>query len=125
MTTRNASTNPPGIAHAENHEKASMRDAEMEGNIDAAKGAIDMDYCGIDTRAIPTGIGNEVYERKVAVMNQALIDLGMGSFQWKVYALTGFGWFVDNVSPIPSTVSLLPTMAPQLANPFPLPRIKM
>lgn len=51
---------------------------------------------GIDTKAIPPG-SNPVYERKVAVMNQALIDLGMGSFQWKVFAMTGFGWFVDNV----------------------------
>ncbi|KAM5351154.1 hypothetical protein ACJ41O_003877 [Fusarium nematophilum] len=57
--------------------------------------ALDSDYHGIDTRAIPSG-ADEVYERKVAVMNQALIDLGMGSFQWKVFAMTGFGWFVDN-----------------------------
>ncbi|RSL39986.1 hypothetical protein CEP53_013665 [Fusarium sp. AF-6] len=53
------------------------------------------DYHGIDTRAIPSG-ADVVYERKVAVMNQALIDIGMGSFQWKVFAMTGFGWFVDN-----------------------------
>ncbi|KAM0277215.1 hypothetical protein ACHAQH_005998 [Verticillium albo-atrum] len=31
-------------------------------------------------------------------MNQALIDIGMGSFQWKIYSMTGFGWFVDNVT---------------------------
>ena len=53
-------------------------------------------YHGIDTRAIAVG-SNEVYERKVAIMNQALIDLGMGPFQWKIFAMTGFGWFVDNV----------------------------
>lgn len=55
-------------------------------------------YHGIDTRAITSGV-DEVYERKVAIMNQALIDLGMGSFQWKIFAMTGFGWFVDNVRP--------------------------
>lgn len=54
------------------------------------------DYHGIDTRAIPTGT-DHIYERKVAVMNQALIDMGMGPFQWQIFALTGFGWFVDNV----------------------------
>lgn len=54
------------------------------------------DYRGIDTSVVPQG--DEVYERKVAVMNQALIDIGMGSFQWKIFAMTGFGWFVDNVS---------------------------
>ena len=42
---------------------------------------------------------DEGYERKISIMNEALIDLGMGSFQWKVFAMTGFGWFVDNVSP--------------------------
>lgn len=57
-------------------------------------------YHGIDTTAIRVG-ENEMYERKVAVMNQALIDLGMGPFQWKIFAMTGFGWFVDNVSLTP------------------------
>lgn len=51
---------------------------------------------GIDTTALPSG-ADIVYERKVAIMNQALIDLGMGPFQWKIFAMTGFGWFVDNV----------------------------
>jgi len=53
-------------------------------------------YHGIDAHAIPSGV-DEVYEKKVAIMNQALIDMGMGSFQWMVFAMTGFGWFVDNV----------------------------
>ncbi len=73
--------------------------ASNEVSIDEpCKGAEgDENYHGIDTRAIHFG-SNEAYERKVAIMNQALIDLGMGSFQWKVFAMTGFGWFVDNVS---------------------------
>ncbi|KAF6808513.1 membrane transporter [Colletotrichum musicola] len=50
---------------------------------------------GIDTRAIHVGT-DYVYEKKVSIMNQALIDIGMGPFQWKVFAMTGFGWFVDN-----------------------------
>lgn len=54
-------------------------------------------YHGIDTRALHLG-ADEVYERKVALLNEALIDIGMNSFQWKVAAMTGFGWFVDNVS---------------------------
>lgn len=53
-------------------------------------------YHGIDTRALPMG-ADEVYEKKISIMNEALIDIGMGSFQWKVVAMTGFGWFVDNV----------------------------
>jgi hypothetical protein len=53
-------------------------------------------YHGIDTEAMHLG-ADEVYEKKIAIMNEAIIDLGMGSFQWKIFAMTGFGWFVDNV----------------------------
>ncbi|OCL09165.1 MFS general substrate transporter [Glonium stellatum] len=35
------------------------------------------------------------YERKVAVINQAILDLGMGRYQWLVFALASFGWFSD------------------------------
>ena len=40
---------------------------------------------------------DKAYEQKIAIMNEVLIDLGMGSFQWKIFAMTGFAWFVDNV----------------------------
>ncbi|KAJ3536645.1 hypothetical protein NM208_g6639 [Fusarium decemcellulare] len=70
-------------------ERTMSNNSQTKGNVEVTN------YHGIDTRAIPSG-ADEVYERKVAVMNQALIDMGMGSFQWKVFAMTGFGWFVDN-----------------------------
>jgi hypothetical protein len=38
-----------------------------------------VDYRGIDTRGIVHGV-DEVYERKVSILNAALIDLGMGPF---------------------------------------------
>lgn len=53
-------------------------------------------YHGVDTTVIGSAV-DEIYERKVAILNQALIDIGMGPFQWKIVAMTGFGWFVDNV----------------------------
>lgn len=54
-------------------------------------------YHGIDTTQVQPG-ADAAYEAKISVMNEALIDIGMGPFQWKVFAMTGFGWFVDNVS---------------------------
>jgi hypothetical protein len=54
-------------------------------------------YHGIDTQTVQPG-ADGIYERKVATLNEALIDLGMGSYQWKVFLTTGLGWFVDNVS---------------------------
>lgn len=53
-------------------------------------------YHGIDTQNVIPG-ADEIYEAKIGIMNEALIDLGMGSYQWKVFFTTGLGWFVDNV----------------------------
>ena len=61
-------------------------------------------YHGIDTRNVLPG-ADEVYETKIAILNEALIDLGMGSYQWKVFLTTGLGWFVDNVCMFPCLVS--------------------
>jgi hypothetical protein len=86
------------------NERTLTNESRAIGKIDVAE---DRDYHGIDTRTIPSG-ADVVYERKVAVMNQALIDMGMGSFQWNVFAMTGFGWFVDNVRvPCPTNAPLL------------------
>lgn len=85
--------------------KKSPASQEQEANFvdtadkDIAAGHVD--YHGIDTTTIAQG-ADEVYEKKVAIMNEALIDLGMGSFQWKVFALTGLGWFIDNVGIVSS-----------------------
>lgn len=54
-------------------------------------------YHGIDTSQVMPG-ADAAYEAKISIMNEALLDIGMGSFQWKIFAVTGFGWFVDNVS---------------------------
>lgn len=56
-------------------------------------------YHGINTSDVLPG-ADAAYEKKIAVMNEALIDIGMGPFQWKIFFMTGFGWFVDNVSGI-------------------------
>lgn len=54
------------------------------------------DYHGINTSDVLPG-ADAAYEKKIALMNEALIDIGMGPFQWKIFFMTGFGWFVDNV----------------------------
>ena len=54
------------------------------------------DYHGIDTTQVQPG-ADPVYEAKIAILNEALIDIGMGPFQWKIFATTGFGWFIDQV----------------------------
>lgn len=54
------------------------------------------DYHGIDTTQVQPG-ADAAYEAKITILNEALIDIGMGPFQWKIFATTGFGWFIDNV----------------------------
>ncbi|KAH6886169.1 major facilitator superfamily domain-containing protein [Thelonectria olida] len=66
---------------------------------------------------VPQG-ADEVYEKKVAVMNQALIDIGMGPFQWKIFAMTGFGWFVDNF-----WMQAITIISPAVRNEFAVQRI--
>ena len=33
-----------------------------------------------------------VFEAKAAVINSAFQQIGMGKYQWKLFALCGFGW---------------------------------
>lgn len=37
------------------------------------------------------------YDRKSKVVNKAIQDIGMGSYQWQLFVLCGFGWFADNL----------------------------
>ncbi|RAL00566.1 putative sugar transporter [Aspergillus ibericus CBS 121593] len=37
------------------------------------------------------------YDRKAKVINRAVQDIGMGRYQWELFALCGFGWLADNL----------------------------
>ncbi|KIW80201.1 hypothetical protein Z517_06816 [Fonsecaea pedrosoi CBS 271.37] len=75
---------------------------EATGHVDRVELSVEQkttghrDYHGIDTTHVQPG-ADAAYEAKIALVNEALIDIGMGPFQWKLFILTGFGWFVDNV----------------------------
>lgn len=77
-------------------DKDKMATAHIEHEQPKDLGAGHSDYHGINTSDVLPG-ADAAYEKKIAVMNEALIDIGMGSFQWKIFFMTGFGWFVDNV----------------------------
>lgn len=59
-----------------------------------------------DTTDVQPGT-DAVYAAKVALMNEAILDIGMGRYQWMTVVLTGFGWFVDNVCLICSSLPLI------------------
>ncbi|KAL2039244.1 hypothetical protein N7G274_007912 [Stereocaulon virgatum] len=37
------------------------------------------------------------YDRKSKVINKAIMDIGMGWYQWQLFVLCGFGWLADNL----------------------------
>ena len=38
------------------------------------------------------GAVDPIFEAKAAVLNSAIQQIGMGKYQWKLFALCGFGW---------------------------------
>ncbi|KAI4173201.1 MAG: hypothetical protein LQ343_003128 [Gyalolechia ehrenbergii] len=51
-----------------------------------------------------------VYQAKAHVLNNAVQQIGMGRYQWELFVLVGFGWSMDNLWPI-STSLILPAVA--------------
>ncbi|KAL4951031.1 major facilitator superfamily domain-containing protein [Aspergillus filifer] len=49
----------------------------------------------IDTSCSKTGSG-AVFEAKAQLLNQALLDIGMGRYQWFLFIITSVGWFLDS-----------------------------
>ncbi|KAH7357667.1 major facilitator superfamily domain-containing protein [Pyrenochaeta sp. MPI-SDFR-AT-0127] len=53
------------------------------------------------------------YDRKAKVINKALQDMGMGRYQWELFALCGGGWMADNL-----WLQGIALTLPQLSNEF-------
>ncbi|KAI0291552.1 MFS general substrate transporter [Russula brevipes] len=56
------------------------------------------------------GSVDPVYQAKAHVLNQALQEIGMGKYQWGLFAVAGFGWFSDSVWPLVTGLILAPTL---------------
>ncbi|OJK03086.1 hypothetical protein ASPACDRAFT_76158 [Aspergillus aculeatus ATCC 16872] len=50
----------------------------------------------IEADLVATG-QDSVYDRKAKVINRAIQDIGMGRYQWELFAMCGFGWLADNL----------------------------
>ncbi|OJJ34407.1 hypothetical protein ASPWEDRAFT_42416 [Aspergillus wentii DTO 134E9] len=48
------------------------------------------------------------YTAKAEVLNRAIQDIGMGRYQWQLFAVIGFGWASDNLWPIVTSLILTP-----------------
>ena len=56
--------------------------------------------------AIPKGTIDPVYEAKANLLNNAVQEIGMGAYQWKLFIVVGFGWASDNLWPIVTSLIL-------------------
>ncbi|KAL6713960.1 hypothetical protein ACLMJK_008454 [Lecanora helva] len=57
--------------------------------IDGLRAEIDMDLAASGH--------DSAYDRKSKVINKAIMDIGMGWYQWQLFCLCGFGWLADNM----------------------------
>ncbi|PGH02769.1 hypothetical protein AJ79_07534 [Helicocarpus griseus UAMH5409] len=58
--------------------------------------------------ALPSGSVDPIYESKARLLNQAILDIGMGWYQWQLFIVIGFGWASDNLWPIVTSLILTP-----------------
>ncbi|KAI4608842.1 hypothetical protein J4E83_008881 [Alternaria metachromatica] len=49
-----------------------------------------------------------VYEAKAKMLNKAMQDIGMGRYQWQLFIVIGFGWAMDNLWPIVTSLIFTP-----------------
>ncbi|CAG5143662.1 uncharacterized protein ALTATR162_LOCUS1394 [Alternaria atra] len=49
-----------------------------------------------------------VYEAKAKILNKAIQDIGMGRYQWQLFIVIGFGWAMDNLWPIVTSLIFTP-----------------
>ncbi|KAH7380596.1 major facilitator superfamily domain-containing protein [Pyrenochaeta sp. MPI-SDFR-AT-0127] len=49
-----------------------------------------------------------VYEAKARLLNKAIQDIGMGKYQWQLFIVIGFGWAMDNLWPIVTSLIFTP-----------------
>ncbi|KAJ6443287.1 sugar transporter [Purpureocillium lavendulum] len=81
-------------ADAEGHGKDEDSEAHGMLTMDAAEYTIE----GLrqETRQGRQGQWTE-YELKSKLINKAIQDIGMGTYNWQLFVLCGFGWFADNL----------------------------
>jgi len=72
---------------------------------------LETEHDGPSIHEAPVGVLEEgsldpVYEAKAKVLNKAIQDIGMGKYQWQLFIVIGFGWAMDNLWPIVTSLIL-------------------
>ena len=80
-----------GTKHAFSSEEVNVHAGSSDSSVDLQKEVFDA------TQIDP------VLAKKMALINEAIEEIGMTPFQWKLFFLNGFGYAVDSVSSIPNS----------------------
>ena len=64
---------------------------------DPGKSCISPNGMSLSTPTNQAG-SNPFYAAKAQLLNQALLDMQMGLYQWVLFIITSAGWFLDSVS---------------------------
>jgi MFS family permease len=86
--TRRASTS--GSVGSGKHDKsAAQADSSIGFTLEDLREEVELD--------VAASGHDSAYDRKSKVINKAIQDIGMGSYQWRLFVLCGFGWLADNL----------------------------
>ncbi|KAJ5212249.1 MFS general substrate transporter [Penicillium cinerascens] len=85
------------IDHSKSLDRAPSSETGSAGSIpESSHLTIEVLRAEIDAEAASSG-QDSMYDRKAKVINRAIQDIGMGRYQWELFALCGFGWTADNL----------------------------
>ena len=95
------------LAHAERR-ASSFQETKIdmkESKIDDSDGSPSRDYNTQTIESMKAEIDMDIaasghdtaYDKKSKVINKAIMDIGMGWYQWELFVLCGFGWLADNL----------------------------
>ncbi|KAI0350963.1 MFS general substrate transporter [Trametes cingulata] len=86
-------------------------DLEAKGQKDRAETPITSRVTAVKAMDLfEDGTVDPVYQAKARVLNAALQEIGMGKYQWWLFAVAGFGWFADSVWPLLGGLILSPVV---------------
>lgn len=91
-------TNPEKHENHEKQDDISLHDAPLTTQTHRKTVAVDL----------PEGVTDPVYHAKALLLNDAIQDIGMGKYQWQLFMLVGFGWSMDNMWPVITSLILPP-----------------
>ncbi|KAI1525272.1 ProP Permease of the major facilitator superfamily, partial [Pyrenophora tritici-repentis] len=88
---------------------SSKMEQDVYGNKSPAAEAVLREGEGeVPVSVLEDGSLDPVYEAKAKVLNKAIQDIGMGRYQWQLFIVIGFGWAMDNLWPIVTSLIFTP-----------------